>query len=207
MSAAECPKIKESPLIFLTEDEQTDFLNCIEFGTGLSKKQLEYHKDLWIRDYAIVILFLDTGLRVSELRGIRFKDLNIDKCFVNVLRKEDKDEIVYFSDGAADALKNYIDTKGNDKKEKENYIFTDLKGNQLSVKAIENMVKKYAAAALPGKKISPHKLRSSFAMSFYKATNNDILLLQKRMSHKNITTTNIYAKASDEAVKESRNWH
>ena len=85
--------------------------------------------------------------------------------------------------------------------------FTTNSGDRLSVRAVETLVKKYVKASLPSMagKISPHKLRSSFAMTFYEANNYDILLLQKRLNHKSVNTTNIYAKATDKAVSESRN--
>ena len=85
--------------------------------------------------------------------------------------------------------------------------FTTSTGVRLGVRAVETLVKKYVRACFTDKEslMSPHKLRSSFAMSFYEASDRDILLLQKKLHHKSITTTNIYAKASDKASEESRN--
>ena len=86
-------------------------------------------------------------------------------------------------------------------------LFITLEGTRLSVREIQQMLKKYVKASLNRSDISVHKLRSSFAMEFYKHEKN-ILVLQQRMGHKSMAATNIYARASDkeEAVKESRNW-
>ena len=85
--------------------------------------------------------------------------------------------------------------------------FTTTKGERLSVRAVETLVKKYVKASLPDKAltISPHKLRSSFAMTFYEASNYNLLLLQKRLNHASVTTTTVYAKATQKEVEDSRN--
>ena len=85
--------------------------------------------------------------------------------------------------------------------------FTNLEGDRLTDRSVERMVKKYAEAAVPkkAKKITPNKLRSSFAMSFYNASGHDIVKLQRKLDHKNLSTTNIYAKASDADMENTRN--
>ena len=198
-------------VIYLTREEQERLLHTIRYGNGLSKGQLAYHEHYKIRDLAIVFLFLDTGLRVSELNSINVKDLSLDDYTVVVQRKgRNKIQMIYYSDESAEYLSDYL----NERKARgdifhgDDALFVTLEGNRLSVREIQNMVKKYVAAAIPEKthSISPHKLRSSFAMEFYRASDKDILTLQKRMGHKSILTTNIYAKAADAEIKESRNW-
>ena len=85
-------------------------------------------------------------------------------------------------------------------------LFVTQSGARITVRSIERLVKKYASAAVPGKgqKISPHKLRSSFAMGFYEEE-KDILALQRKMGHKSIVATNYYAKATDQKMQETRN--
>lgn len=194
-------------VLYLNMNEQTQLLNCIIYGTGLTKTQLRYHQSEWKRDLAIVFLFLDTGLRISELQGLNIKDCDWTEHCVHVTRKGGKKQKVYFSDEACEYIKDYI-TESRKNAIGDDPLFISGRGDRIAVRSIQAMLAKYVKAALPGKAaiISPHKLRSSFAMEFYK-NSKDILLLQKRMGHKSIIATNIYAKAADEElVANSRNW-
>lgn len=208
--AAICERVKvhQKMPIYLTNDEQDKLMDCILYGTGLSKKaQAENHKYV-LRNYALVSLILDTGLRISEALNTRIRDFDFEECNVLVRRKGNKLEYVYYSDLACDHLQQYLNSKPEQQRKMDCPFFSTLSGDVLGVRAAENMVKKYACAALPqkGQSISPHKLRSSFAMSFYRASDNNLLLLQKRLSHADISTTNIYAKATNSEVKDSRDW-
>jgi site-specific recombinase XerD len=207
---------------YLTLDEQNVLLDCIKNGTGLTRKQQIYHEKYKDRDLAIVFLFLDTGLRISELQALDVDDVVIfenpyhpenNECYVNALRKGHKKSNntskVYFSDESKDYIREYLnirELKGEKFKE-GTPLFVTLEGTRLSIREIQQMLKKYVKASLNRSDISVHKLRSSFAMEFYKHEKN-ILVLQQRMGHKSMAATNIYARASDreEAVKESRNW-
>ena len=210
VSATESVKLPEKPVIYLTNEEQNKLLEVIRSGNGLSEKAQKQHVIYEDRDIAIFILLLDTGLRISELLSSNIKDYNFDDHSVVVTRKGGDIQSVYFSDECGYYLSEYFD------KQKARYslkngnfpAFTSTSGNRLTVRSVELLVKKYAYAAFPEAKaenLSPHKLRSSFAMSFYRATDHNILLLQKKLNHKNITTTNIYAKADKDELKESRN--
>ena len=124
-------------------------------------------------------------------------------------QKTKKPAKVYFSAESKSYIQDYLDER-TDKGEKlkdNSPLFVTADGNRLSIRAIQDMVKKYVKASLSRSDISVHKLRSSFAMEFYKHK-HDILVLQDRMGHKSIAATNIYAKASDkeQAVIESSNW-
>ncbi len=198
-------------VIYLTMEEQERLLNTVQTGYGLSQGQLKYHKKYAKRDLAVIYLFLDTGLRVSELSSINVKDLSLDDYTVIVSRKgRNKVQMIYYSDESAEYLKDYLDERKyrGDVFHREEPLFVTLEGARLSVREIQAMVKKYVNAALPDKgySISPHKLRSSFAMEFYRNSDKDILTLQKRMGHKSILATNIYAKAVEAEERETRNW-
>ena len=198
-------------VVYLTMKEQATLLNTVRSGYGLTKGQLAYHKRYEKRDTAIVFLFLDTGLRVSELSSINVKDLSLDEYAVIVSRKgRNKIQKIYFSDQSAEYLSDYLNERKcrGDIFHGDEPLFVTLEGNRLSVREIQSMIKKYVAAALPDKmhSISPHRLRASFAMEFYRNSNKDILTLQKRMGHKSILATNIYAKAIEAEEKETRNW-
>lgn len=216
MLGAQKVKIPEKDfVVYLNREEQERMLNTIKFGNGLTGRTLALHDRYVKRDLAMVFLFLDTGLRVSEMNGIDNSDFDLHECSVIVRRKGGKISKVYFSDESAEYIRDYMEEKevllpmfcGRDYP----FLITE-KGNRLSVRQIEEIVPKYVSAALPEKKdhISPHKLRSSFALSFYmrpvEAGGRDILALQRRMNHKSLQATNIYAKAADNVSKETRNW-
>ncbi len=198
-------------VVYLTEDEQKTLLDGIYAGTGLTERELKLHKSFQKRDSAIIFLFLDMGLRVSELHGIDIKDLDLEECSVIVARKGHKISKMWYSDLAKELLQEYLEERkhlGEDLTG-DTPLFVTHNGSRLAVRSIQAMLEKYMNACLPQKaeKISVHKLRSSFAMSFYKASDGDILALQQRLGHSSIRTTNVYAKASANEMKDNRNWH
>lgn len=210
IAATKSIKIPNKDVVYLTNDEQRTLLETVRYGTKLNESVAKVHYIYADRDSAMFILLLDTGLRVSEMLSTDIIDYNLEECSVVVTRKGGDTQVVYFSDECRD----YLDIYFKSQKAKYELSSSDLKfpafttstGKRLGVRAIEMLVKKYVAACIPEKAriISPHKLRSSFAMSFYAASDKDILLLKKKMNHKSIQTTNIYAKASDSAMRESR---
>lgn len=209
IAATKTIKIPSKEVVYLTNEEQHIFLDTVRHGTKLQDSVAKVHYIYADRDSAMFILLLDTGLRVSEMLDTDIIDFNLNDCSVVVKRKGGDIQTVYYSDECRDYLDTYFSSQ------KAQYglsnslkfpAFTTSTGSRLGVRAVEMLVKKYVSVCLPEKAkiISPHKLRSSFAMSFYAASDNDILLLKKKMNHKSIQTTNIYAKASDTAMKESR---
>lgn len=210
IAATKSIKIPNKDVVYLTNDEQRTLLETVRYGKKLNKSVAKVHYIYADRDSAMFILLLDTGLRVSEMLSTDIIDYNLEECSVVVTRKGGDTQVVYYSDECRD----YLDIYFKSQKAKYELSSNDLKfpafttstGKRLGVRAIEMLVKKYVAACIPEKAriISPHKLRSSFAMSFYAASDKDILLLKKKMNHKSIQTTNIYAKASDSAMRESR---
>ena len=196
--------------IYLTDDEQALLLNTVQYGTNLPDKTLKRHNRYAERDSAMFVVLLDTGLRVSELLGTDIRDFNLDNCSVVVVRKGGDVQNVYYSDECCGYLREYFSTQTAlfSLTDGDFPAFTTTTGNRLGVRAVETLVKKYVGACLPDKKaiISVHKLRSSFAMSFYKASDNDILLLQKRLNHASLTTTQKYATAATEREISMRNW-
>lgn len=206
---------KKDYVVYLNMQEQERLLQAILYGVGLTKREQSLHKKYLKRDLALVFLLLDTGLRAAELQGADNRDLDLSECSIIVTRKGGSINKVYFSDEAAEYLKDYV-------KEKETLypmfcgpadpLIISEKGNRLTVRQYENIVPKYVNAALPERygTINCHKLRSSFAMEFYmrdpKYGGHDILALQNRMNHKRLETTNIYAKAANNVSKETRNW-
>ncbi len=206
--AAQKVKIKQSDsVLHIDINDQLKLLNSVDSGSNLDTKKQKYHDRYRERDYALLLLLLDTGIRVSELNQLNIEDVDLDDCSMVIVRKGGDTATVYFSDETRQALDNYIELRrsfdfallGSDP------LFTTLKGSRLCVRAIEKMVKKYTESSLPGigAKLSPHKMRASFAMAFYEEE-KDILALQRKLGHKNLAATNIYAKATDKKMQETR---
>lgn len=202
-------------VVYLNLEEQKRLLNAVVYGTGLTKRELSLHEKYAKRDLAMIFLLLDTGLRAAELRGADNRDINLESCSIIVTRKGGMNSEVYFSDESAKYLKDYLEEK------KRRFptacgptdpLILSQSGGRLTVRQYENIIPKYVRAALPERyeSINCHKLRSSFAMSFYMRDpaqgGHNILALQQRMNHKKLTTTNIYAKAADNVSKQTRNW-
>lgn len=211
-------KVKIPPkdfVIYLNLEEQERLLQTIRYGTGLTKRQQTWHERYKKRDLAMVFLFLDTGMRVSELQGADNNDVDLNECSIIVRRKGGKLSKIYFSDESGEYLREYMEEK------KAMYplyagfkdpLIISEKGERLSVRQYENIIPKYVNAAIPEKAgmINCHKLRSSFAMEFYMRDpaygGHDILALQQRMNHQSLTSTNVYAKAAANVSKQTRNW-
>ncbi len=201
--------LPEKSLIYLTNEEQTAMLNVVRTGENLEGKAAAHHERFVLRDSAMILLLLDTGLRVSEMLPTNIIDYDFESCSLITIRKGGGTDTVYFSDECASYLQEYFDAQRAKYMIPDAQIpaFTTLKGERLGARAVENLVKKYAKAGLgaKGKLITPHKLRSSFAMSFYSASDNDLLLLKEKLHHKSINTTNIYAKAAPGKKADTRN--
>lgn len=194
------PKLHEKPIIRLDSDEVYNIIDTAESGAGLTTHQMAYHEKNKVRDTAILMLFLGTGIRISELVGLNNEDLNFkDNSFV-VTRKGGSKAILYFDEDVAAALQRYLEYKElNETECKEpNALFVSNKSGRITVRAVENLVKKYAKIVSPLKKISPHKLRSTYGTALYKAT-GDIYIVADVLGHKDVNTTRKhYAAISDD---------
>lgn len=186
------PKRHEKPILRMEIDEVARMLDMVEtgeaFGGGNQKKYNEHTRQ---RDLAILTLFLGTGIRVSELVGIDIDDIDFDVNGFTVTRKGGNQAILYFPDEVADVLHGYMKVR----KEieplagHENALFLSLQRRRISVRAVEIMVKKYATLAAPLKKrLSPHKLRSTFGTNLYHET-GDIYLVADVLGHADVNTT------------------
>ena len=194
------PKIHEKPIIRLDANEVFDIIDTAESGSGLTAHQIAYHQKNKVRDTAILMLFLGTGIRISELVGLNNGDLNFkDNSFI-VTRKGGSKSILYFDDEVASALSRYLEQKENlsQNANESNALFLSSQMKRITVRAVENLVKKYAKIVSPLKKISPHKLRSTYGTQLYKAT-GDIYIVADVFGHKDVNTTRKhYAAISDD---------
>ncbi len=194
------PKLHEKPIIRLDSDEVFNILDVAESGTGLTPHQKAYHDKNKVRDSAILTLFLGTGIRISELVGLNNDDLNFNDNSFIVTRKGGSKSILYFDENVAEALKRYLDYKENNSEalQEPNALFLSNNKKRITVRAVENLVHKYAKIISPLKNISPHKLRSTYGTQLYKAT-GDIYIVADVLGHKDVNTTRKhYAAISDE---------
>ena len=194
------PKLHEKPIVRLDSDEVFNIIETAESGYGLTAHQRVYHDKNKVRDTAIIMLFLGTGIRISELVGLNNGDLNFkDNSFI-VTRKGGSKSILYFDDEVASALSRYLEQKENlsQNANESNALFLSSQMKRITVRAVENLVKKYAKIVSPLKKISPHKLRSTYGTQLYKAT-GDIYIVADVLGHKDVNTTRKhYAAISDD---------
>ena len=194
------PKLHEHEIIRLEPNEVATLLDQVEAGAKLTKAQLKYHEKTKLRDVALLTLLLGTGIRVSECVGIDFDDIDFDTNGLRIHRKGGYNTVVYFPDEVREALLAYI----NQRKEiipeegSENALFLSLQNKRISVRAVEKLVKKYAQNVTTLKKITPHKLRSTFGTNLYQES-GDIYLVADVLGHKDVNTTRKHYAAQDDA--------
>ena len=195
------PKLHEKPIIRLEQSEVYSIISTAESGDGLSPHQRAYHEKNKVRDCAILMLFLGTGIRISELVGLNNTDINFENNSFIVTRKGGSRSILYFDGDVAAALLRYIEQKEEQQKvsrEDANALFLSNKNRRITVRAVENLVQKYAKIVSPLKKRSPHKLRSTYGTQLYRAT-GDIYIVADVLGHKDVNTTRKhYAAISDD---------
>ena len=200
-------------VVYINTDDQNKLLNDIKSGAKLDERKQKYHKKYLLRDLTLITLLLDTGMRISELHGINISDIDFADAKVLVTRKGGEQKHIYFSDDVRDLIREYIQERKDNKEEvndRSPLFVTKATKNvppkRLSIRAIEVLVKKYTQSSLPGKgSLSPHKMRTSFAMTFYEMSGNNILALQQKLGHNSLAATNVYAKSTDDEMKKTRN--
>ncbi|MCR5254395.1 MAG: tyrosine-type recombinase/integrase [Acetatifactor sp.] len=184
----------------LTPDEVNDFLNVIKYSEVGSEHQRKVLDKTKYRDYAILTLLLRTGIRVSECVGLDMNDINFKERSMCVVRKGRKEHILYFDDVTEEALLDYIEfeRKNYIESDKEKALFMSTRKKRMAVRSVQEMVGKYAAVAVSNKKISPHKMRSTYGTALYNKT-GDIRLVADVLGHSDINTTAKHYAASEDA--------
>lgn len=201
------PKLHEKEIIRLDIDEVASMIDQVESGDNLTDMQKRFHDKTKIRDVAIITTLLGTGIRVSELVGLNITDVDFTNDGLKVHRKGGKEATVYFGDEVEKALTEYITERKRTVAADghEDALFLSLQNKRVSVRAIENLVKKYAKIVTPLKKITPHKLRSTYGTSLYRET-GDIYLVADVLGHNDVNTTRKhYAALEDERRRSARN--
>lgn len=203
-SKVETPKLHNKEIIRLEQNEVISLIASIENPSDeFTKKQISYNKNTFERDNAIISLFLGTGIRISELVGLNTNSFDFSQNAFVVTRKGGNQTVLYFSNDVAMALKTWLEKRStlpltNDEKA----MFISLQNKRISVRAVEDLVKKFARMASPLKKISPHKLRSTFGTNLYRET-KDIYIVADVLGHKDVNTTKRHYAAISEDMRKS----
>lgn len=206
-SLLQLPKIHEKEIIRLDVDEVARFLDEVEDGECLTEKQKAYHAKTKLRDLAMMTLLLGTGLRVSECVGLNINDVDFRNGGLRIHRKGGKEVIVYFGAEVEYALQDYLSEREHIVPEEgsEEALFLSMQRKRINVRSVEKMVKKYAQIVTPLKKITPHKLRSTYGTNLYRET-GDIYLVADVLGHSDVNTTKKhYAALEDERRRSARN--
>ena len=218
-SIVDMPKIHEKEIVRLDADEVSVLLDQVELGDKLTKSQQKFHDKTKTRDMAILTLLLGTGMRVSECVGIDINDIDFKNSGIKIRRKGGNETVIYFGEEVENALLDYLEERklinicieinwisaivpqdGH-----ENALFLSLQKRRIGVRAVENLVKKYSSLVTNLKKITPHKLRSTYGTALYKET-GDIYLVADVLGHKDVNTTKKhYAAIEDERRRKARN--
>ena len=187
----ESPKINKRNPVYLTLDES------IKLFKSMNKKDKNYK-----RDFCILTLFLNCGLRVSELCSIDISKIKNDT--LTIIGKGNKERTVYLNDACINSIDQYMQVRDYSKALNKDALFLSAKHNRLNKRTVQMMVKKYTEmAGLTDANYTPHKLRHTAATLMYKYGNVDIRSLQRILGHENISTTQIYTHVDDESLRDA----
>lgn len=197
------PKLHDKSIIRLEADEVAKFIDNTESGYGLSGHAQSYHEHTKVRDVAIVTLLLGTGMRISECVGLNVSDIDFSTNGLKITRKGGNQTILYFSDEVKVALVDWLNERNaNPYLAEEDALFTSLQNRRISPRAVQKLVKKYAEITTPLKKITPHKLRSTYGTSLYRET-GDIYIVADVLGHKDVNTTKKHYAAISEDLRRT----
>lgn len=187
----ETPKIKKSLPKYLTLEQSLELLSKVD---GKTKE----------RDYCMLTLFLNCGMRLSELVGIDLTDLHMGNGTVKITGKGNKERIVYLNDACIDAIKRYLAVRPRKNVIDKRALFISGQRKRISPKTVQYIVKKYLAEIdLGGPGYSVHKLRHTAATLMYQHGHVDIRVLKDILGHENLGTTEIYTHLSSEQMSDA----
>ena len=195
---AKSPTLKAHDVIKLSDAQVATLLKCVksQSGSNYTEHTQKYNAHIVDRDVAIVMVFLGTGIRVSELVGLNITDIDTtesDKYYLRIIRKGGDEDKVRLVDSVYNAIKDYEEfcrpalIRSSD----ETALFMSTQGNRMSVSAVQKMMKKYCRAAGLPDNISPHKMRATFATKVYEKT-KDIYAIKDALHHSSIDTSKHY---------------
>ena len=182
------PKLRKSLPRYLSLDESVKLLDGVE---GMYKE----------RDLCILTIFLNCGLRISELAGLDLTDLRTDS--IRVLGKGNKERVVYINDACADAINDYLAIRKNASALDNIALFLSSRRTRISTSTVHSLVKKHLlAAGLDSTKYSSHKLRHTAATLMLKC-GVDVRTLQELLGHEHLNTTQIYTHVENSGLRDA----
>lgn len=189
----ETPKLDKRLPKYLSLEDSKKLLNVASSDDNRNNK----------RDYAIITLFLNCGMRLSELVGINIKDINFSECQMTVIGKGNKERTIYLNKACMTAINNYLAVRPvegikTDKANSKNALFLSERKERISRRTVQYIVdKELRAAGLDTSKYSVHKLRHTAATLMYQYGKVDIRALQEVLGHESISTTEIYTHVAN----------
>ena len=195
----ETPKLDKRLPKYLSLDDSKKLLNVTANDDNRNN----------IRDYAIITLFLNCGMRLSELVGINIQDINFSDCKMNVIGKGNKERTIYLNKACMKAIKDYLDVRPKegiktDKLNSKKALFLSERKERISRRTVQYIVdKELTAAGLDTNKYSTHKLRHTAATLMYQYGNVDIRALQEVLGHESISTTEIYTHVANIQARDA----
>lgn len=190
------PKIEKSLPIYLTLEESVKLLSTVE-----KSKQKPIYK---YRDYSIILLFLNCGLRLSELSSINIEDID-KKSTIRIIGKGSKERMVYLNEACRDSIDKYLKIRKENGVEHK-ALFLSMRKERMSNRSIQHMIEKHLkSAGFDTKKYSVHKLRHTAATLMYQYGDEDIKTLQEILGHESISTTQIYTHVDQQDIKHVMN--
>lgn len=189
MKSLDAPKTKKSLPKYLTLEEAEKLLSVID---GKNKE----------RDYAIITLFLNCGMRLSELCSIDYSDIRADGS-MTITGKGNKERVVYLNQACINAVVSYMKVRPHDGV-KDRALFLSSRNQRISPKTVQHIIYTYLdKAGLGNRGLSVHKLRHTAATLMYQHGNVDLLLLKEILGHENLGTTEIYTHIADDAARKA----
>ena len=196
----ETPKLEKRMPKYLSLDDSKKLLDIAGHEDNRNAK----------RDYAITTLFLNCGMRLSELVGINIDDIDFSECKMTVIGKGNKERTIYLNKACMIAINDYLSSRPpknlikHDSKNSEKALFISEQKRRISNRTVQEIInKELRLAGLDAKKLSVHKLRHTAATLMYQYGNVDIRALQELLGHQSISTTEIYTHVSNEQVRNA----
>ena len=196
----ETPKLEKRMPKYLSLDDSKKLLNAADNQDNRNYK----------RDYAITTLFLNCGMRLSELVGINMNDIDFNECKMTVIGKGNKERTIYLNKSCMVAINDYISSRPpqslikRDSKNSEKALFLSEQKKRISNRTVQAIInKELQQAGLDSKNLSVHQLRHTAATLMYQYGNVDIRALQELLGHQSISTTEIYTHVSNDQVRNA----
>ena len=211
------PKIPKKEIIRLERNESRELLNDLHevvlSQDGISEKEKLLKEKFYLRDLTIITLLLGTGIRVSECEHLDMQDIIWNKKALRIVRKGGNEQIVYYNDDVESLLLSYVDSPerveplkklGIDSNAATTAVFISHRGTRLTDRSIERLLKKHTTAAgITEKRITPHKLRSTYGTNVYQQT-GDVYLTADLLGHSDLATVKRYAEIDEERKLKAR---